>query len=66
MCMSHVLTIILGMQSVWVIGNASEIQKTPTELSSGYFTYGGSVYGNVTYYPEVCEQFDHSIDTCNA
>lgn len=55
-----------GMQSVWVIGDASEIQSTPTELSAGYFTYGGSVYGNESYYPDVCEQFDHSLDFCRA
>ena len=53
------------MQSVWVVGNASEIQKTPTELSQGYFTFGGSVTGNETTDPQVYEQFDHSASTCS-
>jgi hypothetical protein len=53
-----------GMQTVWVVGNASEIQKTPTELSAGYFTFGGSVTGNVTDDPQVYEQFDHDTCTC--
>lgn len=56
---------VMGMQSVWVVGNATEIQSMPTELSAGYFTYGGSVYGNETWSPDVCEQFDHNKDTCN-
>lgn len=56
---------VMGMQSVWVVGNATEIQRLPTELSAGYFTYGGSVYGNETWQPDVCEQFDHAgPDTC--
>lgn len=55
-----------GMQSVWVVGNASEIQRTPTELSQGYFTFGGSVTGNETSDPQVYEQFDHSTYTCSA
>lgn len=57
---------VMGMQSVWVVGNASQIQSMPTELSSGYFTYGGSVYGNETWSPDVCEQYDHSRNTCSS
>lgn len=63
----HVLQhMIMGMQSVWVVGNASEIQKTPTELSLGYFNFGGSVTGNDTHDPQVYEQFDHGLSTCPA
>lgn len=64
--MKLIVRLSLGMQSVWVVGNASQIQSMPTELSSGYFTFGGSVYGNETYPAEVCEQFDHGLDTCQA
>ncbi|KAI3391655.1 hypothetical protein diail_6993 [Diaporthe ilicicola] len=61
----HVLQhMVMGMQSVWVVGNASEIQKTPTELSAGYFTFGGSVTGNETSDPQVYEQFNHTTCTC--
>lgn len=56
---------IMGMQSVWVVGNASEIQTMPTELSVGYFTYGGDVYGNETYNPDVYEKWDHGSNTCS-
>lgn len=55
------------MQSVWVVGNASDIQKVPTELSAGYFTYGGSVLGNEESPPQVLQQFEHNTtDSCQA
>ena len=44
---------IMGMQTVWVIGNASEIVGKGLEESTGYLDYGGSVYGNDTYAPNV-------------
>lgn len=53
------------MQSVWVVGNASDIQKVPTELSAGYFTYGGSVTGDEQSYPQVLQQFDHTNTTAS-
>lgn len=52
------------MQSVWVFGNASDIQKVPTDLSTGYFTYGGSVTGDEQSPPQVYEQFNHTASTC--
>lgn len=52
------------MQTVWVVGNASDIQKLPTDLSAGYFTFGGSVYGSDDSPPQVNQQFDHSMDMC--
>ena len=49
------------MQSVWVVGNASQIKSIPLEESEGYFTYGASVYGNETHDPSVNHFFpDHS------
>ena len=42
----------LGMQTVWVFGNASEItSNAPYPDVTGYFTYGGDVYGNSSYSP---------------
>lgn len=39
--------LIMGMQTVWVMGNAEQItSKTLGVDVSGYLTYGGSVYGN--------------------
>ncbi|KAK3375863.1 multicopper oxidase-domain-containing protein [Lasiosphaeria ovina] len=55
----HILAhMMMGMQSVWVVGDAADIQKIPTELSAGYFTYGGNVYGNTTYHPSVYQYFN--------
>lgn len=54
------------MQSVFVVGNASEIQKIPTDLSVGYFTFGGSVYGSDDSPPQVFQQFDHSNEICDS
>lgn len=48
------------MQTLWVVGDAADIQKTPTELSQGYFTFGGDVYGNETHAPTTFEQFNQS------
>lgn len=51
------------MQTVWVIGNATEIQKIPLEESQGYFYYGGDVYGNETFNPHCSHQFGNT-DSC--
>ncbi|KAK4225731.1 putative L-ascorbate oxidase [Podospora fimiseda] len=62
----HILAhMMMGMQSVWVMGNAEEIQKIPLTASQGYFTYGGSVYGNVTHSPTVYHYFD-GTEKCGA
>lgn len=39
------------MQTVWVMGNASDILTVPLEEVQGYLVYGGSVYGNESYDP---------------
>ncbi|KAJ9257400.1 hypothetical protein DTO207G8_2154 [Paecilomyces variotii] len=56
----HILEhMINGMQSVWVMGNATEITRgTTPDLVSGYLTYGGNAYGNKTYDPLVNHYFD--------
>lgn len=48
------------MQSIWVVGDAEDIISIPLHLSKEYFTYGGSVYGNVTHSPGVNEYFDET------
>lgn len=53
----HILQhMIMGMQTVWVFGNESQIfERFPEEpYVQGYLKYGGSAYGNNTYDP-----FDH-------
>ncbi|KAL2198113.1 laccase-like protein [Corynascus similis CBS 632.67] len=55
----HVLAhMIMGMEVLWVVGDAEDIVSIPLSVSQNYFTYGGSVYGNDTYAPEVYHYFD--------
>ncbi|KAL9619040.1 MAG: hypothetical protein Q9160_006295 [Pyrenula sp. 1 TL-2023] len=50
---------VLGMQTVWVMGNASEITGgTAPDLVEGYLEFGGSAYGNATHDPLVNHYFD--------
>ena len=56
----HILQhLIMGMQTVWVMGNASEIThgRSP-DLVAGYLNYGGDAYGNVSHSPFVNHHFD--------
>jgi hypothetical protein len=46
------------MQTTWVVGDADQIVTLPLPLTQGYFTYGGSVYGNETFAPSVYHYFD--------
>ncbi|CAK4004976.1 L-ascorbate oxidase [Lecanosticta acicola] len=46
----HILQhMIMGMQSVWVMGDYEDITALPAVDASGYFTFGGSVVGNATH-----------------
>lgn len=50
----HILQhMVMGMQTVWVMGNESEILKVPVGHVQGYLEYGGSVYGNDDREPQV-------------
>ncbi|MCJ1281004.1 hypothetical protein MMC26_000322 [Xylographa opegraphella] len=40
-----------GMQTVWVMGNESEIMTVPADDIQGYLVYGGNVYGNESFDP---------------
>lgn len=54
----HVLAhMMMGMQSVWVNGDAADIMKVPPSVSANYYTYSGSVMGNDTNPPEVYEYY---------
>ncbi|KAK0671935.1 putative L-ascorbate oxidase [Cercophora samala] len=55
----HILAhMMMGMQSVWTMGDAAQIQKLPPTAISGYLTYGGSVYGNATHAPSLYQYFN--------
>jgi L-ascorbate oxidase len=43
---------VMGMQTVWVFGDAKDILKVPKPQVEGFLTYGGSVYGNSTHVPK--------------
>lgn len=44
------------MQTVWTMGNASQITEMFLQpYSTGYLDYGGSAYGNATYDPLVAQ-----------
>jgi L-ascorbate oxidase len=49
---------IMGMQTVWVFGDSSDILKVEPDVAEGYLTYGGSAYGNETHDPNVMHWFD--------
>ncbi|KAI5859794.1 putative multicopper oxidase [Durotheca rogersii] len=55
----HILQhMIMGMQTVWVFGDAASIlREIPPPYINGYLEYGGNAYGNETYDPLVLDYF---------
>jgi L-ascorbate oxidase len=52
----------MGMQTVWVMGNASEITRGVSPGSvEGYLNYGGDAYGNASYDPHVQHHFESGL-----
>jgi L-ascorbate oxidase len=51
----HILQhMLMGMQTIWVMGNSSEVLgRVPTPEVEGYLTYGGDVFGNETHWPNM-------------
>ncbi|KAI1339851.1 multicopper oxidase [Xylariaceae sp. FL0016] len=56
----HILQhMVMGMQTVWVFGDAASIlREIPEPYVAGYLEYGGSAYGNDSYDPLVLSYFD--------
>ncbi|KAF1991894.1 multicopper oxidase [Aulographum hederae CBS 113979] len=51
--------LIVGMQSVWVVGDYNDIVKVDNVTAAeGYLTYGGDAYGNAERDPKVVEWND--------
>ncbi|KAL9112184.1 MAG: hypothetical protein Q9227_003561 [Pyrenula ochraceoflavens] len=48
----------IGMQSVWVMGNASELAPLPKDLAQGYLEFGGGAYGTEQKAAKVVHWFD--------
>ncbi|KAI0002709.1 putative multicopper oxidase [Xylariaceae sp. FL0662B] len=55
----HILQhMIMGMQTVWVFGDAASIlREIPEPYIDGYLQYGGSAYGNASTDPLVLEYY---------
>ncbi|RFU31599.1 hypothetical protein B7463_g4738, partial [Scytalidium lignicola] len=50
----HILQhMLMGMQTVWVMGNSQQVLRLPYPEVKGYLAYGGDVYGNETHPPTV-------------
>ncbi|KAK1986938.1 L-ascorbate oxidase [Colletotrichum cereale] len=55
----HILQhMVMGMQSVWVMGDYQDITGIPAVDASGYMQYGGNAVGNATFAPSVVHFFD--------
>ncbi|GKT57987.1 L-ascorbate oxidase [Colletotrichum tofieldiae] len=55
----HILQhMVMGMQSVWVMGNYQDITGIPARDVAGYLQYGGNVNGNATFAPSVVHFFE--------
>lgn len=49
---------LMGMQTVWVMGDYQEIARIPHYDAAGYLEFGGDAYGNETFAPSYVHQFD--------
>ena len=49
---------IMGMQSVWVMGDYEQIASIPYSGAEGYLEFGGTAYGGDDISPIVWHQFD--------
>ena len=55
----HILQhLIMGMQTSWVFGNASDILTLPRPVVQGYLDFGGSAVGNATHPPSGVQWYD--------
>nr|OQO17797.1 hypothetical protein B0A51_14873 [Rachicladosporium sp. CCFEE 5018] len=54
----HILQhMIMGMQTVWVMGDYEQIASIQHYDAAGYLEYGGSAYGNDSFTPSCAHQF---------
>ena len=44
---------LMGMQTVWIFGDAKEVMALPKVEVGGYLSYGGGAYGNSSHAPDV-------------
>ncbi|KAL7916205.1 multicopper oxidase [Trichoderma velutinum] len=49
---------VMGMQTVWVFGDAGDILNLEPPDVAGYLKYGGNVNGNATHHPVVVHYFE--------
>lgn len=59
----HILQhMIMGMQSVWVMGEYEEIARIPYSGAKGYLDFGGTAYGGEDISPIVWHEWDDRGD----
>jgi hypothetical protein len=57
----HILQhMIMGMQSVWVMGNYTDIIRVPLQDARAYLDFKGGAFGNDSYAPTVNHYFDNA------
>jgi L-ascorbate oxidase len=49
---------IMGMQSVWVMGDYEQIVRIPYSGADGYLEFGGTAYGGDDISPIVWHEWD--------
>ncbi|KAF3010877.1 hypothetical protein E8E13_009539 [Curvularia kusanoi] len=55
----HILQhMIMGMQSVWIMGDYEQIARIPYSGAEGYLEYGGTAYGGEDISPIVWHEWD--------
>ncbi|KXT00877.1 hypothetical protein AC578_973 [Pseudocercospora eumusae] len=59
----HILAhMLMGMQSVWVMGEWAEVTRIPLFDAQSYLMFGGSAFGNETFSPWVNHYFEDADD----
>jgi hypothetical protein len=54
----HILQhMIMGMQTVWVMGDYEQVARIPHYDAAGYLQFGGNAYGNESFAPSYVHQF---------
>jgi L-ascorbate oxidase len=55
----HILQhMIMGMQSVWIMGDYEEIVRIPYSGAEGYLEFGGNAYGGENISPIHWHEYD--------
>ncbi|KAF7197409.1 Laccase-like multicopper oxidase 1 [Pseudocercospora fuligena] len=60
----HILAhMLMGMQSVWIMGDYEEVTRIPLFDAQSYLMFGGSAFGNETFSPMVNHYFEDADES---